>query len=93
MHLLWLSCIPCVRLSEALQQVWNRADTRVRHEAHQADRADVYVDAIRLRENGVAYGNVERSGASTTTDNEKPGLLFRFQAPSGVWRQIDPFRT
>ena len=48
------------------------------------------VDAIRLRENGIACRNVERAGASAAADNQKPGLLFRFQAPSGVWRQIDP---
>ena len=35
--------------------------------------------------------NVERSGASAAAENEKPGLAVRFQAPSGVWRQIDPF--
>ena len=34
--------------------------------------------------------NVERSGSSAATDDEKPGLSFRFQAPGGVWRQIDP---
>lgn len=27
----------------------------------------------RLHENGVTYGNVDRSGASATAENEKPG--------------------
>jgi len=67
------------------------AAARVRHEAHHADGAGVYVDAVRLHENGVTYGNVERSGASATAENEKPSLAVRSQAPSGVWRQIDPF--
>ena len=53
--------------------------------------AGVYVDAVRLRENGVACGNVERSGAGAAAENEKPSLAFRLQAPGGVWRQIDPF--
>ena len=53
--------------------------------------SDMNVDAVRLRENGIAYGNVERSGAGAAADDEKPGLPFRFQAPSGVWRQIDLF--
>ena len=35
--------------------------------------------------------NVERSGASAAAENEKPGLSVRFQAPGGVWRQIDLF--
>ena len=55
------------------------AAARVRHEGHHADGAGVYVDAVRLHENGVTYGNVERSGATV-----------RSQAPSGV-RQIDLF--
>ncbi len=67
------------------------AAARVRHEGHQADGAGVYVDAVRLHENGVTYGNVERSGASATAENEKPSLAVRSQAPSGVWRQIDLF--
>jgi hypothetical protein len=67
------------------------AAARVRHEGHHADGAGVYVDAVRLHENGVTYGNVERSGASATAENEKPSLAVRSQAPSGVWRQIDLF--
>ena len=43
---------------------------------------DSDVDAIRLRENGVACGNVERAGKSMPTQDQKPGLPFRFQAPS-----------
>ena len=31
------------------------------------------VDAVRLRENGIARDNVERSGDSTAAENEKPG--------------------
>ena len=50
----------------------------------------VYVDAVRLSENGVARGNVERSRACVTAQNEKPGLAFRLQTPSGARRQIDP---
>ena len=68
----------------------NRADARVRHEAHHAGRAGVNVDAVRLSENGIGCGNVERSGDGTAAQDEKPGLSFRLQAPSGVWRQIDP---
>jgi hypothetical protein len=30
------------------------------------------VDAVRLRENGIARDNVERSGDSTAAENEKP---------------------
>ena len=30
-------------------------------------------------------------GASATAENEKPSLAVRSQAPSEVWRQIDPF--
>ena len=91
MHLLWPSCIHCARLFEALQQVRSLAAAGIRYEAHHADGAGVYVDAVRLHENGVTYDNVERSGASATAENEKPGLAVRFQAPSGVWRQIDLF--
>ena len=36
-------------------------------------------------------GNVERSGAGTTVENEKPSLAVRFQAPGGGWREINPF--
>ena len=50
------------------------AAARVRHEGHHADGAGVYVDAVRLHENGVTYGTVERSGASATAENEKPSL-------------------
>ena len=53
--------------------------------------AGVYVDAVRLRKNGIARGNVERSGDGAAAENEKPSLSFRFQTPSGIWRQIDPF--
>jgi hypothetical protein len=76
---------------DALQQIRNQADARVRHETRQADRAGVYVDPIRLRENGVTCGNVERSDAGTPVHNEEPGLSVCLQAPSGVWRQIYPF--
>ena len=55
-------CIRRARLCEAPQQVRNRADAGVRHEADHAGRAGVDVDAVRLRENGIACGNVERSG-------------------------------
>ena len=68
----------------------NRAAARVRHEAHHAAGAGVNVDAVRLREKGIARGNLERSGDSTAAENEKPGLSFRFQIPRGIWRQIDP---
>jgi hypothetical protein len=83
--------IHCARLFDAPQQVRNRVATRVRREAHHADRTGLYVDAVRLRENGVAFRNVERSGTGTSAENEKPGLSFRLQAPGGVWRQINPF--
>ena len=69
----------------------NRAAARVRHEAHHADGAGVNVDAVRLREKGVARDNVKRSSDSTAAENEKPGLSFSFQTPRGIWRQIDPF--
>jgi hypothetical protein len=61
------------RLCETLQQVRNRAAARVRREAHHADGAGAYVDAVRLRENGIARDNVERSGDITVAENEKPG--------------------
>jgi hypothetical protein len=73
------TCISCVRLTsvepggETLQQVRNRAAARVRREARHADGAGVYVDAVRLRENGIARDNVEPSGDSTAAENEKPG--------------------
>ena len=54
--------------------------------ATHADGAGVYVDAVRLHENGVTYGNVERSGASATAENEKPSLAVRSQAPTWVSR-------
>ena len=38
------------------------------------------------------YGNVERSGASATAENEKPGLSFRFQIPGGIRCQIDALK-
>ena len=68
----------------------NRAKARVRHEAHHAERTCVYDDAVRLSENGIARGNVERSGDGVTAQNEKPSLSFRLQTPSGARRQIDP---
>ena len=41
----------------------------------------------------VSGGAPKRGGTlvAATIDNEKPGLLVRFQAPRGVWRQIDLF--
>ena len=79
-----LSYIHCAQLSDALQQVRNRAAASVRCEAHHAGRAGANVDAVRLRENGITSDNVERSGDSTAAENEKPGLSFRFQTPSGI---------
>ena len=78
------------RLRETLQQMWNRAAARVRHEAHHAAGAGMYLDAVRLREKGIARDNIERSGDGTAAENEKPSLSFRFQTPRGIWRQIDP---
>ena len=76
----------------ALQQVWNRtADTRVGHEAHHALGPCLYVDAVRLRENGVADGDVELPGAGAAADNEQPGLAFRLEAERRARRQFDPF--
>src|SRR5580704_19482987 len=77
------------QLSAALQKVRNGSNPGVRHEAHHAGLADLEVDAIRLRKNGVAFCNIEFCGASATLDNKKPGLLFRFQTPLGAWRQIN----
>ena len=85
------SRVACVGLAEAPLQVRSQAYARVGHETHQAGRADMDVDAIRLHENGVTGGNVERSGAGATAENEKPSLAVRSQTPSGVWRQIDLF--
>ena len=67
----------------------NRSDAGVRREGHHAVRAGVNFDAVRLSENGIGRGNVERSGDAATAQNEKPGLSFRLETPTGVWRQID----
>ena len=85
-------CIRCAWLREALQQVRNRADARVRHEAR----------PCRSGRRGCRRGPTARKWhrrwqrrtirrRAPPLENEKPGLSFRFQAPSGVWRQIDPF--
>jgi len=59
------------RLRRALQQMWNRtADAGVRHEARHALGPGKYVDAVRLRENGVAGGDVEPAGAGAAPHNE-----------------------
>jgi hypothetical protein len=44
----------------------DRADARVRHEAHHAGAAGVDIDAVRLSENGISYGDVERAGDRVT---------------------------
>ena len=72
------------RLREALQQVWKRFASRVRHEADHASGAGVYIEAVRLHEQGIARRDVVRSGDGTTGDNEKPSLSFRFQTPIGI---------
>jgi hypothetical protein len=76
----------------APQQVRNWSDARVRHETHHAGATGVYVDAVRLSENGIGCGNVERSGDGTPAQDEKPGFSFCLQTPIGVWRQIDPLK-
>ena len=91
LHVLWPSCIHCPRLSDALQQVRNWATARVCRKAHHADRAGVYIDAVRLHENGVACGNVERSGTGSAAENETPRLSGGFLRPRGIRSQIDPF--
>ena len=51
----------------------------------------MYVDAVRLRENGVARGDVELPGAGAAADNEQPSLALRLEVDRGARRQFDPF--
>jgi hypothetical protein len=68
--------------------VRNWATARVCRNAHHADRAEVYIDAVRLHENGIACGNVERSGTGTAAENEKPSLSFGFPQSLEQLREI-----
>jgi hypothetical protein len=47
-------------------------------------------EAFRVRENGVALANVERSGNRIPLEGEKPCLPFGFEAPYFGRCQIDP---
>ena len=49
------------------------------------------VDAVRLRKNGIARANIERSRHGSAAENEKPSLAFRLQTPRGIWRKIELF--
>ena len=84
--------IRCARLSGALQQDGNRAFARICHEAYQAGRAGVHVDAVRLHEKSIASGHVERFDAGVTAEKETPGFSLPVEAPSGIRRQLDPFK-
>ena len=82
----------CARLSGASQQDGNRVFARVGHEAYQAGRAGVQVDAVRLYEKSIARCHVERCGVGITTENEKPGFSLPVEAPRGIRRQLDPLK-
>ena len=75
-------CVDCTRQGETPQQVSYRTDARVCQETDHAGLADSDVDAIQLREDGVGCGNVERADNSMPTQDQKPGLPLRIQAPS-----------
>ena len=77
----WASCIHCTRLLDALQKVRNRDAARVRYEATHADRTGLYVNAVRLHENGVAYADVE-SEKQEIEDNRR-------KAEMKLQREID----
>ena len=69
LHLRLLSRINCASVFKVPQQIWNLAGTRVRDETNHARRTGVQVDAVRLCENGIAFGNVERSGMGIPAEN------------------------
>jgi hypothetical protein len=85
------SLIRYTRLFGALQQDGNRAFARIGHEAYQAGRAGVQVDAVRLHEKRIASGHVERFDAGVTADNETPSFSLPVEAPRGTRRQLEPF--
>jgi hypothetical protein len=77
-------------LCDALQQMRNRTDARVRYESNHACASGAYGDAVRLSENRIRSCDLQRSSEAIAAQHQKPGFSFRLQTPCGVRRQVDP---
>src|SRR5689334_16909792 len=86
----WPCCIRQTGLCDALQQMRNRTDARVRYESNHACASGAYGDAVRLRENRIRSCDLQRSSEGIAAQHQKPGFPFRLQTPCGVRRQVDP---
>src|SRR3569833_3466901 len=72
-----------------MQQFGNKG-ARVGDESDQSILFYSDVDAVGLREECAADGQVECVDASVAIDNEKPSLLACPKTPIGIRRQLDP---